>query len=85
MTGVNGTGTITYLYDANGNLTNVTDPPNVIITMAYDKENRLSEHRQNAAIDTYLYDGDGLKRVEIEGASRTTLVWDGSDYLGEVG
>ena len=70
-----------YLYDANGNLTNVADPPNVITSMAYDKENRLSEHRQNAAINTYLYDGDDLKRVEISGPNRVTIVWDGSDYL----
>ena len=74
----------TSLYDATGNLTNVADPPNVLTTMAHDKENRLSEHRQNAAINTSLYYGDGLKRVEIWGSSRVTLVWDGSDYLGEV-
>jgi len=30
---------------------------------------------------TYLYDGDGMKKVEISGGTRTTLVWDGSDYL----
>ena len=49
--------------------------------MAYDKENRLFEHRENAVINTFLYDGDGLKRVEALGATRTTIVWDGSDYL----
>jgi hypothetical protein len=49
--------------------------------MAYDKENRLSEHRQNEAVNTFLYDGDGLKLVEISGSTRTTLVWDGTDYL----
>ncbi len=29
-----------------------------------------------------VYDGDGLKRVEINpNSSRTTLIWDGQDYL----
>lgn len=74
-------GTSTYLYDPNGNLTNVQEPGNVQSTMAYDKENRLSEHRQGSVVATFLYDGDGLKRVEWVGSSRTTLVWDGTDYL----
>ena len=82
VTAVSGSGTTTYLYDANGNLTNVADPPNVLTTMAYDKENRLREHSQNADVNTFLYDGHGLKRVEV-GVTRVTLVWDGSDYLQE--
>ncbi len=52
--------------------------------MAYDKENRLKEHVEGAVVNAFLYDGDGLKRVEIGGSARTTLIWDGSDYLGEV-
>ncbi len=26
-------------------------------------------------------DGDGLKRSETNGSGRTTLIWDGADYL----
>jgi hypothetical protein len=69
----------------NGNLTNVLEHGSVLTTTAYDKENRLSIHAQNAGMNTFTYDGDGLKRSEALGASKTTLVWDGSDYLGEVG
>jgi len=53
--------------------------------MAYDKNNRLPSHAQSTVRNTFTYDGDGLKRCEILGSSRTTLVWDGTDYLGEVG
>ena len=28
-----------------------------------------------------IYDGDGLKRAEIDATTRTTIIWDGSDYL----
>ena len=51
--------------------------------MLYDKENRLLRHEQGASIVAYLYDGDGLKRVELVHGNRTTLVWDGTDYLQE--
>ena len=63
--------------------TNVVHAPNVLTAMIYDKENRLKEHSQNAWVNTFLYDGDGLKRVEASGATRNTLVWDGSNYLQE--
>lgn len=53
--------------------------------MVFEKENRLTVHSQNAVLNTFLYDGDGLKRTEVLGTARTTLVWDGTDYLGEVG
>ncbi|MBS1719860.1 MAG: hypothetical protein JST35_05380 [Armatimonadetes bacterium] len=33
---------------------------------------------------TYTYSGDGLKRSEVADGVTTTLVWDGTDYLGEV-
>ena len=53
--------------------------------MAYDKENRLVSHitHDTATPTTYTCDGTGLKRAEITNSSRTTLMWDGSDYLGE--
>lgn len=54
--------------------------------MTYDDENRMTGHysTDTAAITTYLYDGDGLKKVEISGSGdRTTLIWDGTEYLQE--
>lgn len=37
-----------------------------------------------SAISTFAYDGDNLKRVEIaKNGAKTTLVWDGTDYLEE--
>jgi hypothetical protein len=41
---------------------------------------------KNAAgsLETYTYDGDGLRRSMRVGATTTTYVWDGSDYLGEI-
>ncbi|RYG96654.1 MAG: hypothetical protein EON58_11575, partial [Alphaproteobacteria bacterium] len=63
-------------------LTTVTGS-GAVVTMVYDKANRLAVHRQGAVRTTYTYDGDGLKRSERLGAVVTTLVWDGDDYLQE--
>ena len=39
----------------------------------------------NGIYSTYKYVGDGLRRSVIEpGGALTTVIWDGSDYLGEV-
>ncbi len=38
-------------------------------------------HKEGATVNTMTYDGDGLKRAEIAASGRTTLVWDGADYL----
>jgi len=36
-------------------------------------------------VSTYTYSGDGLRRTKQEpGQPLRTMVWDGSDYLGEV-
>lgn len=45
-----------------------------------------------AQVSTYAYDGDNLKRLEIATdisqdpptLAVTTLLWDGTDYLGEI-
>jgi hypothetical protein len=40
----------------------------------------------HGTIVSYTYSGDGLKRSEIKDEEKvviTTLVWDGSEYLGE--
>ena len=84
----------TYTYDDNGNLTTITEhkgATDLTYKMAYDKENRLSTHKVDLGVvrglpTTYTYDGDGLKRCEIPPApagARTTLIWDGTSYLGE--
>ncbi|MBL8067376.1 MAG: hypothetical protein JNM28_02920 [Armatimonadetes bacterium] len=55
-----------------------------IVTMSYDKENRMAsivDH--NNQIATYTFSGDGLKRSESTASGVATLVWDGSEYLGE--
>ena len=38
-------------------------------------------HKEAATVNTMTYDGDGLNRNEIAVSGRTTLVWDGTDYL----
>ena len=63
---------------------NVADPPDVLTTMTYDKENRMTEHIRGSVINTSVYDGTGHKRVEESGSARTTLIWDGDMYLGEL-
>ncbi len=71
----------TFTYDDNGNTTRIEDSIAGTTTMAYDCENRLSALQTASSLATYLYDGDGRKRVEIGASGRTTLVWDGWDYL----
>ncbi|QYK54617.1 MAG: hypothetical protein KF824_06870 [Fimbriimonadaceae bacterium] len=78
---------VTHTYDSNGNLQVVSGRLYVAnpgtVTMSYDKENRQISHTQGATVVTYTYSGDGLKRSEIASGSTTTLVWDGSEYIGE--
>lgn len=53
-------------------------------TMSHDKKNRLAAHQgSDGTIASYQYDGDALKRTENTSAGFTSLIWDGSDYLGE--
>ena len=62
--------------------------------MTYDKENRLIQEQNGVKVGStwstssreYTYDGDGLKRsIASSGVSRTTLIWDGDEYLGKDG
>ncbi len=83
VTSVDGSGPSTYTFDSNGNMTKVAAPSSVT-TMVYDIENRLVRHESGGVTTTYTYQGsDGLKRSEQVGAARTTLVWDGDEYLQE--
>lgn len=52
--------------------------------MTYNDENRMSVHQDGATYVTYTYAGDGLKRSEEDAGGVTTLIWDGSEYLGEL-
>ncbi len=79
----------TCTYSAPGNLTLDTGQG---LTMAYDEENRMTLLDSGAQVSTYAYDGDNLKRLEIATdinqdpptLAVTTILWDGTDYLGEV-
>jgi YD repeat-containing protein len=52
----------------------------------YDGENRLLKATSPAfAVTTYAYGGDGLRgSYQKPGQPAKTMVWDGSDYLGEI-
>jgi YD repeat-containing protein len=52
--------------------------------MTYDKENRMKEFFEDAVVHTFSYDGDGQKRSEKKNGVLSTLIWDGTDYLGEI-
>ena len=80
-----GAGIVTYGFDTNGRMTVVNDN-GVRTTMGYDRSNRLQRvtYPDGSADDVMYYDGDGLRRKLIKGASVVTYVWDGADYLGEV-
>ena len=53
--------------------------------MSYDKGNRLTVHKDGSTVVSYTYGADGLRRTVYEpGGTVRTMVWDGSDYVGEV-
>ena len=71
-------------YDANGNLTE-ENAAGSRTTNVYDNENRLTNIKfPDGTRSTYSYNGDNLRRSKFEaGGTLTTMIWDGSDYLGE--
>lgn len=80
-----------YTFDDNGNCVSVWESADSWVSMVYDKENRMVEHHQYDAnqdpslvISTYTYNADSQKRKEESlGEGVATLIWDGSEYLGE--
>jgi len=55
-------------------------------TYAYDAASRTTGKTDPGALaQGCAYDGDGLKRSETSGSGRTTLIWDGGDYLQSTG
>lgn len=80
-TGISASGSFTFTFCPNGNLTGVSDSTG-LTTLAYDKENRLSTQAQpDGTSATYGYQPDNMKRIELVSGTLTTLVWDGSNYL----
>jgi YD repeat-containing protein len=52
--------------------------------MTYYWENRIKTFAEDMTIHTFTYDSDGQKRSENKNGVVTTIVWDGTDYLGEI-
>lgn len=83
VTQIQGSVVTTFTFDNAGNMA-VENVGGVLTTYVYDGENRMKTASANAGMSTYTYQGDGLRRSKQEpGASLTTMVWDGSDYLQE--
>jgi len=86
-----GTAVTGYTFDNNGNMTAESLGPSLtptVTTYVYDRENRLSvQIAPDLTRTTMVYDGDSLRRVKLSvdrgTTTRTTYVWDGSDYLQE--
>jgi YD repeat-containing protein len=53
-------------------------------TTMTDEKNGMNTSADDMKIQTYTYDGDGQKRSENKNGVVTTLIWDGTDYLGEI-
>lgn len=82
VTSLEGSVLTTYTFGDNGNLQEVAPAGADATTMTYDKENRMVSHKEGTTLSSMTYDGDGFKRSEISSTGRTTLIWDGSNYLG---
>ena len=74
---------VTYTYDANGNMTHEQRGA-VTAQCEYDLENRILVRQEGVDRVTMTYDGSGLRRSRHMNGVRTTYIWDGSDYLGEM-
>ena len=71
-------------YDRNGCETLVNEGAGVLYSMIYDNMLRLNCQLAGANRYTYTYDANNLKRYEDAPTGRTTIIWDGTDYLGAV-
>ncbi len=81
VTSVEGAVVSTYTFDANGNQTAV-NAGGTRTTYAYDYENRMrTAIDPGGARSTIAYWADGMRRFLEVAGTRTTFVWDGSDYL----
>lgn len=66
-------------------LTNSSHAKNCMYLMGCDKDicKIVNSFGGTVVTYTYTYSGDGLKRSEITGSGRTTMIWDGSEVLQE--
>ena len=81
-----GSAVTTYTSDNTGNLTE-ENASGSRTSYVYDNENRLTTVKfSNGTQSAYTFDGDaGLRRTAFEaGGTPTLMIWDGTDYLGEV-
>lgn len=89
VTMVQGDANYAFTYDNNGNLTaeagTVGGDPSSSKVYVYDQENRMILDRDVIGVGfakyTMTYDGDGLRRSLHIGSTKTTFIWDGTDYL----
>jgi len=72
-----GTGTLNYIYDACGNLTN-----DGVHTYTYDSENRLVSVDAGASAQ-YAYDHQGRRCKKMIGSTTTHYIWEGVNVLAE--
>ena len=42
----------------------------------------MSTFAEDATLNTYTYDSDGFKKALNVVGSLSTIIWDGTDYLG---
>lgn len=77
---ITSSGSSSFSYDANGNLTQ-----DDIYVYKYDAENRLVEMDgiSDGVVATYAYDGNSVRTVKVWGADRTYYLYSGSQLLSE--
>jgi YD repeat-containing protein len=77
--------TTNFTFDNAGNMT-LENQAGAQTGYVYDGENRnVKVTYPDGTLSTYTYSGDGLRRTRQEpGKPVSTMVWDGSDYLGEI-
>ncbi|NJD67632.1 MAG: hypothetical protein FIA90_02990 [candidate division NC10 bacterium] len=73
----------TMTYDANGNLTSITDP-NGLATFTWDARNRLVGLAGPDATASFVYDAFGRRVVKQINGSATQYLYDGLDITQEV-
>jgi len=84
-TSIQGTTTTTFTFDGTGNRIGENNNGS-LTTYMFDNENRLKTLTQSSnQVITNTCDGSGVRRTtQQQGGTVHTMVWDGSDYLGEV-
>ena len=76
-----GDNTVTYHYDANGNLLKQSAGTDTIYT--YDVYNRLTAYQQGDKKESYTYDAEGVRRSKTSGGETTYFVSDTSGSLSQ--